>query len=310
MGLISASIEQLAMVAETTWGGIPTSPVFQKMRFVPPATFNGAVESIKSGEKRADRNPTDSIKVGSGATGSLNFELSYGTYDALLAAALCNDWNGAVLKNGVEMKSFAFERKIPTGVSSADYYRYTGLRVNGFNLSCRAKEIVTGGFEFIGKSEIYADAIVSGATYTDPTVTDVINAGSDFASLNLGGISGAHILSLDMSVDNGLASHYAVGSLDPLGVTFGDFAVSGNMEVYYESKDVYKKFLDGDALALSFVLGSVTEQKYLFDVPRLKFTTGDMPLGGGDEPIKITLGWEGLYDSVSECALKITKGVA
>ncbi len=310
MGLISASIEQLAMVGETTWGTIPATPVFQILRFVPPATFNGAVESIKSGEKRADRNPTDSIKVGSGAAGSLNFELSYGTYDALLAAVLCNDWNSNVLKNGVEMKSFAFERKIPTGVSSADYYRYTGMRLNGFSLACRAKEIVTGSFDLMGKAEAYADAALAGATYADPTTTGVINAASDFASLNLGSVAGVHILSLDMNVENGLASHYAVGSLDPLGVTFGDFAVSGNMEVYYESKDVYKKFLDGDALALSFVLGSVTEQKYLFDVPRLKFTTGDMPLAGGDEPIKITLGWEGLYDETAECTLMVTRGVA
>lgn len=310
MGLISASLEQLAMVGETAWGTIPATPGFQILRFVPPATFNGNVETVKSGEKRSDRNPTDSIIIGSGAAGSLNFELSYGTYDALLAAVLCNDWDSDVLKNGVEMKSFAFERKIPTGSSTADYYRYTGMRLNGFSLACRAKEIVTGSFDLMGKAEAYADAALAGATYADPTTTGVINAASDFASLNLGSVAGVHILSLDMNVENGLASHYAVGDKTPLGVTFGDFVVSGNMEVYYENSTVYKKFIDGAAVDLSFTLGSVTGEKYSFEVPRLKFTSGDMPLAGGDEPIKITLGWEGLYDETAECTMMVTRGVA
>ncbi len=65
-----------------------------------------------------------------------------------------------------------------------------------------------------------------------------------------------------------------------------DFAVSGNMVVYYESKDVCKKFL---MVTLSPFLRprSVTEQKYLLMFPEVHH--GDMPLGGG-RAIKITLG--------------------
>ncbi len=62
-------------------GGIPTTRYFRKCALWPPATFNGAVESIKSGEN--GRPQSSRFHQGwERSDGSLNFELSYGTYDA------------------------------------------------------------------------------------------------------------------------------------------------------------------------------------------------------------------------------------
>ena len=310
MGLLSSSIAQLAYVSESVWGTTPSNPVLKTLRYAPPAVFSGNAETIESGEMRADRNPTDSITVGRGAAGNLPFELSYGAYDDLFAGALCGSWDTNVLKNGTAVKSFTIERKIPTGEATADYFRYTGMRANTLSLSVRAREIVKGSFGFVGKAEAYSDALISGATYAEAATEDVLNATSDFASLGVGTLSGIHVLGIEMNVDNGLTSHYAVGAMDPIGVAFGLFRVSGRMEIYYESADLYEAYLAETPLSLAFTVGNTTAEKYTVTIPKLKCTTGELSLPGSTDPIMVNVEWSALYDSVEECSMKIARAVA
>ena len=115
MGLISASIEQACHGGGNNVGTIPATPGFQILRFVPRPRFKRNIETVKSARSGETGTPRTQFIIGSGAAGSLNFELSYGTYDALLAAVLCNDWNSDVLKNGVAMKSFRLRAQDPHG---------------------------------------------------------------------------------------------------------------------------------------------------------------------------------------------------
>lgn len=93
MAIASADRVRLAYVVESIPGTTPTTPALQIVRLT-GESLDVTRENIVSSELRADRNVMDLIQVGGGAGGGMEFELSYGTYDDLLASALQSSWSG------------------------------------------------------------------------------------------------------------------------------------------------------------------------------------------------------------------------
>lgn len=310
MALISASLSQLGFVTEVDWGTTPATPVWQILRFTPPENFKADRENTSSNEMRPDRNATDLIQVGGGASGGFGFELSYGTYDTLLESFFQSAWANDVLKNGVTPKTFSFERKMPTGAATAEYFRFTGMQGNSLSISCKAKEVVSGTMDFVGKAGAVASAIVSGATYNDPSTTEVFSPVADFAALSVGGVSTAHVLGLTFQANNNLRAPSALGSVDAIGIGSGKFEVTGTIDVYFEDTTLYAKYLSGDAIALEFTIGSTTANKYTFSMANIKLETAEAPVSGPDDDLIMNFSYRALYDSTDECTLMITRAVA
>ena len=84
---------QLAFVAESVWGTTPGTATLKKLRFT-DESLNFAIDNIQSNEIRSDRQTTDLIQTGAECGGGVNFELSYGAQDDLIAAALWDAWVG------------------------------------------------------------------------------------------------------------------------------------------------------------------------------------------------------------------------
>lgn len=310
MGLISAALTQLGFITEATWGTTPATPAWQILRFTPPENFKADRENTSSSEMRPDRNATDLIQVGGGASGGFGFELSYGTYDVLLESFFQNAWALDVLKNGVTPKTFSFERKMPTGAATAEYFRFTGMQGNSLSLTCKAKEVVSGSMEFLGKAGTVASAAIASSTYVDATTEEVFSPVADFAALSVGGVSTAHVLGLTLNINNNLRAPGALGSVDAVGIGSGKFEVSGTLEVYFEDTTLYANYLAGDAIALEFTIGSTTLKKYTFSMGTIKLETAETPVSGPDDDLIVSFNYRALYDSTDECTLMITRAVA
>ena len=78
---------QLAYIAESTWGTQVTGSALQLLRITGESLKQESSMS-ESGEIRSDRQVSDIRRTRIQASGGFNFELSYGTYDDFLAAAL------------------------------------------------------------------------------------------------------------------------------------------------------------------------------------------------------------------------------
>ena len=76
----------LAYVAETTWGNTPASPALKKMRITGESVMHEK-DTVISEEVRDDRQVSDMPEVGSQASGSVNFEMSYEAFQPFLEAA-------------------------------------------------------------------------------------------------------------------------------------------------------------------------------------------------------------------------------
>jgi len=308
MAIASSDMVQMAYIAEVSAGTTPLTPALTRMR-VTGESLEVSRENITSSELRADRNVTDLIQVGGGAGGSVDIELSYGSYDAMLEGALQGSWTNNVLKNGVTPKSFTLERTL-TDVSPNVHFFFRGMHVNGFSLRCATKEIVTGSFEFLGMSGAVAESAISGATYIDATTTDVMDAASGFAGFTVAGLSGVHVSSIGIECTNNLRAPTAAGSVAALGVGSGRFELSGTLEAYFEDSALYEAFLNGNATAIAFTLGRTSGEKYTFSIPKVKFETGTVSAQSAGNDIMASMTYRGLYDSVNGCTLMIERGVA
>lgn len=89
--LASSSRAQVRYIEESLFGVTPNTGTPRNLR-VTGESLDYAIQTTTSEEIRADRMTTDLVVVGAGASGGLNFELSYNEFDALFAAVLQGTW--------------------------------------------------------------------------------------------------------------------------------------------------------------------------------------------------------------------------
>lgn len=308
--LANAVDTQIAIVKETTWGVTPSNPAFQKMR-ITGESLTAGLTTVASQELRPDRNVTDLALVAASAAGGINFEMSYSTFDMLLEALLFGNWTGNVLTNGQSsnMKSFTIEKRFDVGDGNFEYFRYAGMVPNTMTINLAVDSIITGSFEFMGKSEEAGTSLIPGASYAEPTINPVLNATRDFASFSLGGLTDCYVMSMDMTISNNLRSQRAVAHLRGIGVGTGQFSVTGSMNVYFKSRALYDKFLKNEGLAFSFILGEEGGKQYKFTLPWIKFSEGTVQAGGLDSDLMCEMQYQALFSPAINGTLRIERGI-
>lgn len=299
---------QLAMIAESDWGVTPATPAFDVMRLT-SENFQPGKETVESSELRADRNIAETIMVGQSAEGNMDFELSYETFDEILAAALFSQWSGDSIVNGVTATSFTAERKTPLG-SGDSYDRFLGLVPNTFSLSITAKQIITGSVAFIGRGMEVGSTALADATYTPANQARIMTAATSVGSLAIGGLSPApRIRSLTLELNNNLRAQDEIGNIFNAGVAPGNFMVSGSLEAYFSSGALAQAYLDHDDISLQFTLGDEAGSRYLINVPRVKLT-GDLGknASGADADVMLNLNWTANFSSAIDGTIEISRG--
>lgn len=301
---------QLAMAKEQEWGVTPSSPIFQKLR-ITGESLNGNFTTVTSQELRPDRNVTDVTPVAANAGGGINIEMSYGTFDDLLAALLFNEWQGNALTNGPSenLQSFTLEKRFTTDRGTYEYFRYAGMVPNSMTLNLGVDGIITGSFDFMGKREEADSTLIPGATYQEPTTSKVLNATDDFVSFSLGGEMGNYVSSMTLTISNNLRSQRAVGHFEGIGVGTGQFAVTGSMSVYFKSRALYDKFIKGEAVAFSFILGEEGGKQYKFTLPKLKFSSVAVQAGGTGQDLMQEMQFQGVITTDIGGTIRIERAV-
>lgn len=310
----NSSDTRLAIVPEAAWGVVPATPGFTNLRFT-GETLQPAKETTRSNEIRPDRNVVDEILVGRSVSGTADFELSYGAFDALIESLMFSTWGGTgnnTIKNGAgQGQSFTAERTLKLSDGTSHYSRFNGLVVNSMSLAISAGALVTGSFDLMGKFGGVADAPVTGATYADAPQNRVINAATNFASLSLTGLgAGAGtplIRSLNLNMTNNMRQQMAVGSLDAVGMGSGRFEVTGSMEAYFRNGAFLKAFLDHSDIGLEFTLGTDAGSRYRITVPTLVLTGS--PGGNAtsnDDDVMATMDFTAVLDRTSATPIGAT----
>lgn len=294
-------------ITETQWGVTPTSPEFQTLRFT-GESMKIDRENVQSDEIRPDRNVSDMIQVGGSASGGINGEFSYGTYDDILESAMFGVWTENVLKNGVTPKSFSIQKKQAGGTSTTTYEKYMGMMVNTFSLNLSTKEKATVAIEFTGKDGAISNTQFG--TFEDANTNEILDASNAFTLDSCLVEPAPHIASLSVEINNNLNGEGACGQAALRGITAGQCVVTGSISAYFEDKSMMDLFLAGTASGLGFTIGKVTGEKYTFAFPKVKITDLTHNSTGNNQSVMAEISWQALYDSEEDCALKITRAVA
>ena len=304
--MADGSRHSMAQVKETVYGEIPATPAFKAIRHN-TTTLATAINTIQSEELRDDRNQTD-LRHGTRAVGGeIVSELSFGSLDDQLEALLCGTWNADSLVNGVVRRSFSLFRNFKDIDSSKlPYFTYVGCEYNTMTLSISTESIVTVNFGIVGANQLEPSATIpTGATFVDPLTTEPMDSFS--GSIKEGGVESAVVTEIELSVENGIAPRYVVGSKKSIKQSIGKFKVSGTLTAYFEDATLIGKYLREEASSLEItVTDGMPDNQYTFLLPKIKFT-GGQPDVGGEGPITLSMPFTASYDPSILGTLKITR---
>ncbi|CAO4178861.1 phage tail tube protein [Methylorubrum populi] len=310
MTIASGSTRRIAFVPEATFGVAPATPSFKTFR----ATGGGPrtnKTTDTSDEIRADRNVTDEMHLGQDVAGAYNTEWSYGGFtDDMLEAVLFGSWAANVLKNGTTPKSFTFEERVDLGGGNQSFSRFAGTMINGLSLAIAARSKVTGSVSVMAQKETLDTAIVTGATYAAASTTPISTASANIAALQVAGLPAPKVRSLSLDLTNNLRTRPLVGSLYTDSFGYGRFEVTGTLEAYFETNDLYQRVLDHGSGVLSFNIGNAANQKYAFLLPKIIFGNGERRPGGNNDDVMVSIPFRAVYDQATDATLQITRGVA
>lgn len=318
MPVASADVVQIAIVEESTYGVTPATPVFLIIR----TTGEGlafAPTSTRSNEMNATRQVTDSILTGGQSTGELNFELAYEPwFNKLLEGAFCKAWATDVLKIGTVLKSYTIEKKIPVPGGSTYYHRYTGCLINTMSLNIRPNAPITGSFGILGKALEPSEAIVAGATYTDPTLSPVMTA-PRVVDIEIDGVAAVSkcFNGITLTLNNNDRAVECIGTLGPKEMVLGRAETQAQFQVLFNSNDLIEILVDQTEISLAFTtedtaaIGSPPlNNGYEWFLPRVKFTANPVVAGGTNQDVINNVTAEGLLDSVTGTELMVTRAPA
>lgn len=300
MATASSNLAQLRIIPETVPGTIPTAGDPQELRMTGESLkFNITTET--SQEIRADRQVSDLIQTGADASGDVNFELSAGTYDELMAAALCNEWvvdgtdpNVATLVNGVRENSYTIEQGF---TDIQQYIAHRGMSVDSMTIEAATEAILTGSFSFMGMDSVRDTATQLPGTPIPPSTTEVMDSVAGFADLIVAGKPyPCGISRVNLTVANNLRSQRALGKLGACAILLGTQQITGELTVYFSDGELYDRYIKNQDLSLTWTLSDKAGNSYKFTLPRLKFTDGTVNAGALDQDVELTLPFQGLVD--------------
>jgi len=315
----SADLVQIAIVPETVYGTTPATPAFLVVRTTGEG-ISFAPSTTISNEMNANRQVTDSILTGGQSTGDLNFELAYEPwFEKLMESAMAADWvTGAevdTIQIGTELKSFTIEKKIPVPGGTTQYHRYTGCVMNGFSINIRPNQPITGSFSVLGKAVETSETAIAGATYTAANLTPVMTA-PRVVDIEIGGVPAITkcFNNLTITLNNNNRVVECIGTLGPRETVLGRAEVSSQFSVLFSDSELLDILIDQSETSLYFStvdtsgIGSPNaENKYNWEMPRVKFSADQVVAGGTNQDVVHAVTAQSLLDTNLGTSLQVQR---
>ncbi|HPD32468.1 MAG TPA: phage tail tube protein [Phycisphaerae bacterium] len=175
---------QLAYVAESSFGVQKTGKKLQVLR-ITGESLKQDVAASQSNEIRSDRQITSIRRSRITASGGINFELSYGTYDEMLAAALMDSaWSSPVeVAKNATVSAVASGNKFtgtftaPTVGEWIKVSGFTNVANNGYFkvVAGSTSEITVSGGTLVDKASATGITITQGGSIVNGTALETFN---------------------------------------------------------------------------------------------------------------------------------------
>ena len=219
----------------------------------------------------------------------------------------------STVANGASLaRSFTLEYAM-TDINQ--FLPFRGMRANSMDLSLDVGSIITGSFGFMGQRHDITQASVlpkDGGNWIASKDGEVMNSVTDVGIIAVGGVNllaggTSFIRNISLEINNNLRGQKAVGVFGNAGVGYGEFGVSGSMEVYFQDETLYKQALEGTNTTLAFGVADFTGAGYLIELDKIRFNNASMNPGGKDGDMMVSLPIEAFYRTDLQRGIRITR---
>lgn len=294
---------EVAYTTETTFGTMPSTPVFTALNADRSNgfTMNRDQTFYEDTSNRADGNRQDTFQGNYIARGTLSQVLRYGEMDTFFASLFGGSWTTNVLVNGTARTSLALER---AWTDLGKYQTFNGVCVDSVKLEIPTDGTVKASWALVGTSVgAVADTSASASAYTAQATDLVFTEGG--ATITEGGSTLAYCTAISLSIERPNAVANVIGSNAAYDVKPGVFKVSGDLKALFPDATLYNKFVNHTSSSLVIVLSNGTNS-YTLHMGKLRFTKAEIPATDGF--VEQTLAFEAFFDETDAGTLKITRG--
>lgn len=284
------NLTNLGYVAETTFGTTPSSALQLLRRTGGSITPNQG--TTRSEEIRSDLRAGAPIRTSQMASGSINVEWSYGTFDDILAGMFMEDWASNVLVDGTTKKSYTFEEQF-LGRSPADYMIYKGSRIASVSMDLAVDSVVKGSFGVMTATPSIAQATAGTGAASAVTSTEVYNCVDMVTTLDENSSALDKVVGVTVQFDRSLRAKRKIGALNPFDIGVGRLIATGTITQHFEDAtlaDAYYAFSDR---SLDITLTDSASKVLAIEFPKIKYV-GDLQVDnpGPDDDVLVTANWE------------------
>lgn len=204
-----------------------------------------------------------------------------------------------IMRDGSTRKSFAVERQY-TNSSGTSYYEYfNGIIFGQGRLQMQPRQNIEVNFDVMGLTASAVDTTrFTGATSVAADESDVMNTSSNVGQIRAGGsaLSGAQATtSANITVNNNLRTREGIGSQAVIDVRAGRFDVQVEMTGFFEDTTQINKVRNDTETSFDTVLMDPDNNAgYVVDLPRGKYTAGEIQPGRIDTDITVPLTMQAL----------------
>jgi len=218
---------------------------------------------------------------------------------------------GDYVRNGTTMYSSTFERQY-LDQSPVSYEYLTGMVLNRLSLTMTAQQIAKLTKTYIGQTGTVSTSRASGASDIAAPTYQVMNASAHIGRVAVGSTPDSgpnYIMEMTLDIDNNERALYAVGNIGAIGVGDGEFTLTGTINTYFGDSTFYTLLLNNTATSYDFRVGRPDGNKetYVFDMPRVKFTSGAPAVPGKNQNVMLPLGFQALRDPTLTYSLHVQR---
>jgi hypothetical protein len=202
------------------------------------------------------------------------------------------------LSNGVTQTSFSYEKQIP---EAGEFLLYRGMTPGKVNLKFVSGGLTDGSFEFMGRDADRDSATMLPGTPNPSRTFEIHNGARGVGQLFEAGtaLTTTFIKSVDLTLDNVQRSQEAIANFGYIGIGSGTVAVSGTMEVYFSSGDLYQKFVDNVYTSLAIGSQDPAGNGYVVGLPRIQLMSSNIVAGAKDQDMMASFEFMALSDDAN-----------
>ena len=232
------------------------------------------------------------------ATGSLT-----GANTGNVCTVQCN-----YIRTGTTYVSHVFQKEF---LDIPHYVIFTGMGVESFDLKLDAKKQAFASFAFMGYKGQSRTATINTLAAIAASSNIAINSASNIGTLTKDGSNSLNpVKAVNLKVNNNLRERPVIGDLGSMQHGVGASQITGQVDVYFNNKELLDAFLTHTAFALEFKCTDASGNVVNVYLPSVQATKGAPMAGGLNQDVMQSLPFTAFYNSTAGYQLQMDRLLA